>query len=154
MPSTVSGVCLAAATALYWQSPGVGLRAAECTALTAAGWWTALAPAPTPVRLWAAHVEPEEAALVPGPAPAPVIRRPLIGLPVHRQLVHELSGAAGWLFELAFCVLCLVLLCVGCVCGFLFRRCLDLPVLPVKRRDGGSSTGANSRRPDRRALRE
>ena len=139
MPSTLAGVCLAATAALFWQAGYLPQTAAECVFRAAASWF--------------AHGEPAEALPAPAPPAPPVVivRRPLVGLPAHRQLVHDLSAREGWAPELWAALILLAVLFMGFTCGFCCRRCLELPELVV--RNGAGSARANARGVDRRAIR-
>ena len=139
MPSTLSGVCLAAAAAVFWRADDLPSTALECVYRAAAH--------------WLAHIEPEEALPAPAP-PAPpvvVVRRPLTGLAAHRQFVHEFSAREGWTPELWAVALVVSLLLCGFVCGCCCRRCLELPELVV-RQHGAREARVDTRRLDRRAL--
>ena len=133
MPPTLSVVCLAAATAFYWQQPERFLRVADCAAEAVRGWVLPSAPG-----------EP-----VPEPVSVPPVievRRPLEDLPPARQFVHELAADLTWRPELIALVLVLCVFVLGCTCGFCCRRCLELPALPTLISDGAGGTSTDSRR--------
>ena len=138
MPSPLSGVCVAAVAAVFWQSDDLRYRAAECAAGAAANWFAPVEPESVPTRTTT-------------PSPVVVVRRPLVGLPAHRQFLHDFSASEGWHLELALLALVISLFVFGCVFGFCCRRCLELPELVV--RNGGRSARADARGVDRRALR-
>ena len=154
MPSTVTGLCLALVGGLVgrrlelpehlrqaWEFAlriAIGCVDEQCTS---SGRSKASAPEPD-----LADTAYKEA------CPEPIIvRRPLEGLSAHRQFVHDLSAVDSWYPECLLAGVILVLLIIGCLSGFCCRRCLELPVSPVKY--GGGSARAPTGSLDRRALR-